>query len=145
VGEKINIAKDFLVKSATLATVTAADKPYSGAAVGDKYIDFVINSKDATSDTDADHIYLAVNDLVDTYTAGANGGITISNKTVSIKLSSTANGLSLTANGLQLALATASAAGAMSASDKSKLDGITLATDTEVDTMLTTVFGAANT
>lgn len=67
VGVNINIPKDFLVKSATLETVTKADTPYTGAKVGDKYIDFVVNSKD-TSATD-DHIYLPVNDLVDVYLA----------------------------------------------------------------------------
>lgn len=67
VGDSINIPKDFLVKSAELKTVTVADQPYTGAEVGDKYIDFIINSKDA-SET-ADHIYLPVNDLVDVYTA----------------------------------------------------------------------------
>lgn len=72
VGDKINIAKDFLVKSATIETVTTADDPYTGAEVGDKYIDFVINTKDGT-DTE-EHLYLAVNDLVDVYTSGSNTG-----------------------------------------------------------------------
>lgn len=67
VGAKINIPKDYLVKSATLETVTEADKPYEGAKVGDKYIDFVVNSKDTSST--ASHIYLPVNDLVDVYKA----------------------------------------------------------------------------
>lgn len=66
----INIPKDFLVKSAALSTVTTADVPYAGAKVGDKYIDFVINAKDASAT--AEHIYLPVNDLVDVYTAQAN-------------------------------------------------------------------------
>ena len=63
----IDIPKDFLVKSATLETVTTADTPYAGAKVGDKYIDFVINTVDETEA--AQHIYLPVNDLVDVYTA----------------------------------------------------------------------------
>lgn len=67
VGVNINIPKDFLVKSATLETVTTADKPYTGAKVGDKYIDFVVNSKDGSATED--HIYLPVNDLVDVYLA----------------------------------------------------------------------------
>ena len=66
----INIPKDFLVKSAALSTVTTADVPYTGAKVGDKYIDFVINAKDASAT--AEHIYLPVNDLVDVYTAQQN-------------------------------------------------------------------------
>lgn len=72
VGEKINIAKDFLVKSASIETVTTADSPYTGAAVGDKYIDFVINTKEGT-DT-AEHLYLAVNELVDVYKTGSAAG-----------------------------------------------------------------------
>ena len=67
VGVNINIPKDFLVKSATLKEVTEADTPYAGAKVGDKYIDFVINSKDGTATEE--HIYLPVNDLVDVYLA----------------------------------------------------------------------------
>lgn len=67
VGSKINIPKDFLVKSASVETVSTANDPYAGAAVGDKYIDFVVNTVDA-SET-AQHIYLPVNDLVDVYTA----------------------------------------------------------------------------
>jgi hypothetical protein len=124
---KIDIPKDFLVKSATLETVSTADVPYSGAVVGDKYIDFVINAKDA-SET-AEHIYLPVNDLVDVYTAG--NGLALSNGAFSVVVdSSNANGLSVGANGVALALATAStsgvggSAGAMSAADKEKLAGI---------------------
>jgi hypothetical protein len=110
----IDIPKDFLVKSATLETVATADVPYSGAVPGDKYIDFVINAKDA-SET-AEHIYLPVNDLVDVYTAG--NGLTESNNEFSVVIdSSNANGLSVGANGVALAVATDSTAGAMSAAD----------------------------
>lgn len=62
VGATIDIPKDFLVKSATVKTVTTADDPYPGAKVGDKYIDFVVNVKEGTA-TDT-HLYIAVNDLV---------------------------------------------------------------------------------
>lgn len=139
---KINIPKDFLVKSASVETVETADAPYTGAQVGDKYIDFVINSKD--NDATASHVYLPVNDLVDVYTGGngvnisnsnvvsldldTNGGLELTGSTdgqkqLAIKLDSTnANGLALTSAGLKLALATQSAAGAMSAADKVKID-----------------------
>ena len=150
VGAKINIPKDFLVRSAAIQTVATADTPYSGAAVGDKYIDFVVNSKD--SDDTASHIYLPVNDLVDTYTAG--NGIDISGaNAVSVKIDATnAHGLSTSASGLALALATPDtysdgtktadgAAGALSSADKYKLDTITLATDAEVNSMILEVFG----
>ena len=63
----INIPKDFLVKSASVQIVTTPDDPYTGAQVGDKYIDFIINVKEGTSPAD-EHIYLPVNELVDVYT-----------------------------------------------------------------------------
>lgn len=142
---KINIPKDFLVKSATVETVATADTPYTGAQVGDKYIDFVINTKDTAQGSEtASHVYLPVNELVDVYTGGngvnvsnsnvisldldTNGGLELTGSTdgqkqLAIKLdSSNANGLALTSAGLKLALATQSAAGAMSAADKTKLD-----------------------
>ena len=74
VGEKINIPKDYLVKSATMGTVSTANSPVSGYVVGDKYLDFVINTKDGSA-TD-EHIYINVKDLIDTYTAGT--GLTLS-------------------------------------------------------------------
>lgn len=122
VGEKINIPKDFLVNSAEIKEVEVADQPYSGAQVGDLYIDFVINSKNA--DDTASHVYLPVNELVDAYTGG--NGITVSSSNlISAKIDgANANGLSVTAAGFKLDLATTSTAGAMSATDKTKLDGI---------------------
>lgn len=158
---KINIPKDFLVKSATVETVATADSPYAGAGVGDKYIDFVINTKDTAQGSEtASHVYLPVNDLVDVYTGGngvninnsnvvsldldTNGGLELTGSTdgqkkLAIKLDSTnANGLALTSAGLKLALATQSTAGAMSAADKTKLDkaltsdDIALASDNEI-------------
>jgi hypothetical protein len=110
----IDIPKDFLVKSATLETVATADVPYSGAVPGDKYIDFVINAKDS-SET-AEHIYLPVNDLVDVYTAGNGLSLTGGEFTVVVDTAN-ANGLSVGASGVALAVATDSAAGAMSATD----------------------------
>ena len=101
-SQKINIPKDFLVKSAEVKTVTAADKASGGIfednpdfLVGDKYIDFVVNVKEGTA-TD-EHIYLNVKDLVDVYTGGA--GITIdSSNEVSVKLG-TNKGLEFTGVG----------------------------------------------
>lgn len=69
VGAAIDIPKDFLVKSATLSTVETAGEPYAGAVVGEKYIDFTVNTTD-NSET-ATHIYLPVKDLVDVYTGGS--------------------------------------------------------------------------
>lgn len=122
VGEKINIPKDFLVNSADILEVEAPDEPYSGAQVGDLYIDFVVNSKGA--DDTATHIYLPVNELVDAYTGG-NGIEVSAQNVISAKIdTANANGLGVTAAGFKLDLATTSTAGAMSATDKTKLDGI---------------------
>lgn len=71
VGVKINIPKDFLVKSGEVKTATAADLSTlgSGYTAGDKYIDFVINTKE--DDGTDEHMYINVKDLVEdtTYTA----------------------------------------------------------------------------
>lgn len=85
VGEAINLPKDWLMKAATTSTVTAADiaaggkfadrTKYADFLEGDKYIDWTINVKAGTAETD-EHIYLLVKDLVTPYTAG--DGITIS-------------------------------------------------------------------
>ena len=86
VGAKINIPKDFLVKSGEVKTATAADLATlgSGYTAGDKYIDFVINSKD-DDDTDA-HMYINVKDLVEdtTYTADETT-LTLSNGEFAVK------------------------------------------------------------
>ena len=80
----IDIPKDFLVKSGTVQTVETAGTPYTGAVVGDKYLDFVVNSKDG-DDTDS-HIYIPVKDLVDIYTGDGDGSgtgyITVDNNNV---------------------------------------------------------------
>lgn len=70
VGDSINIPKDFLVKSATVETCTEADKPVAGYKVGDKYMDFVVNTVDASETPQ--HIYINVTDLIDVYTAEKN-------------------------------------------------------------------------
>ncbi len=74
VGDTINIPKDYLVKSAEIKTVDTADTPVSGYAIGDKYIDFVVNT--VNGDGNESHIYLLVSDLAKTYSAG--NGIDIS-------------------------------------------------------------------
>ena len=78
VGDTINIPKDYLVKSASVETVTVDDAPVSGYKVGDKYIDFVVNTTDDTGNES--HIYLAVNELVDIYTAGDGIEVSVDNK-----------------------------------------------------------------
>lgn len=122
VGVDIDIPKDYLVKDADIKVVTVDDEPYDGAKVGDKYIDFTVNTVEGSGNES--HIYLPVNDLAHVYTAG--NGIAISAAdVVSVVIDGTnANGLSVGANGIALAIVTQSAAGAMSAADKTKLDGI---------------------
>lgn len=79
IGDKINIAKDMVVESGEVKTVTTADTPVTGYKVGDKYIDLVIANKSNS------HLYILVSDLVDVYTAG--NGITISGNSVAIDTS----------------------------------------------------------
>lgn len=61
----INIPKDLFIKSASVETVVTPDVPYSGAAVGDKYIDIEVQNQQA-------HLYVPCNALVDEYTAEQN-------------------------------------------------------------------------
>ena len=70
---KIDIPKDYLVKSGSVKSVTTANNPVNGYAVGDKYIDFVIYTKDNSGTNE--HIYINVKDLVDVYTH-PNSGVT---------------------------------------------------------------------
>lgn len=117
VGDEINIPKDIVVKSGTVEIVTEADVPYAGAAVGDPYIDLVLNNDEGS------HIYIPVKGLVDVYTAG--NGIEIVDNVVSAKIDEqNANGLMLGENGIGMALATSASAGAMSAEDKAALEAV---------------------
>ena len=101
VGDKINIPKDYVLKNVELKSVTVVDSPYTGAAIGDPYIDFTINSMDSTGT--ASHIYLSMKDYA-------------------IKIdTANANGLEYGASGLKIGLASESNAGAMSAQDKKDL------------------------
>lgn len=116
VGDVINIAKDMMLQSATLETVTEAGKPYDGAVVGDPYIKMTFN------DVNASNIYIPVKGLVDTYTAGA--GIEIVDGKIGIKLADNPHGLVAVNGTLDIALATRKSDGAMSKEDKLKLDSI---------------------
>ena len=116
VGDVINIPKDMVLKSAILETVAEAGKPYADAVVGDPYIHMVFN--DAT----ASDIFIPVNGLVDTYTAGS--GIEIIDNVVSVKIAAESHGLVAVEGGLSISLATADSDGAMSAADKVALDAL---------------------
>lgn len=98
VGSKINIPKDFLVKSGTVETCVFLNQPV-GCNVGDKYIDLVINTK-ANPETD-EHIYIKVTDLIDTYEGDDAGTITITNNKIGLSTSikNTINGKVNTSQG----------------------------------------------
>lgn len=121
VGTAINIPKDYLVKSAEVKVATGSDA--SGFPAGTTYIDFVVNTYDTTSGSGTEsHIYLNVETLVKTHTAG--NGISISDTNViSVKVV-TANGLSVDSNGIKMAVASTSANGAMTSGMVKKLNGI---------------------
>lgn len=72
----INIPKDFLVKSGDVKTCEVKDQPIEGLNVGDKYLDFVVNTKDGLG-TES-HIYIPVKDLTDIYTGGSTAAIDVS-------------------------------------------------------------------
>ena len=118
-GANIDIPKDYLVKSAEIKTSAGEGDP-SGLPAGSKYIDFVINTKVGTGEES--HIYLDVQELVDAYTAG--NGIEISGANVISAKVVAANGLSVGASGIAMALASATANGAMSKEQFTKLGEI---------------------
>ena len=82
-GSKINIPKDYLVKSASIIDVTEENKPKEDLIAG-KYIDFVINTQD--NDGNVEHLYINVTDLVDVYVAGKDISIT-DNNAINVSLS----------------------------------------------------------
>lgn len=91
----INIPKDMVVSSGSLKSVTSADNPYTGAKVGDKYIDLVI------ANSTSEHIYIPVSDLIDTYLAG--NGLILEESTFSIKKDETSESyLTVGADGVKI-------------------------------------------
>ena len=88
VGATIDIPKDFLVKSATTGKATAEDVAEGGKlfgkgfAVGDTYLDFVINTKD--NDGTVEHMYVNASALVDVYTGkdGTTVNVTVGNDNI---------------------------------------------------------------
>lgn len=73
----INIPKDYLVRSAEVKTVDTPDTPYEGAEVGDKYIDFTVNTKDGAGTGTATHLYVAINDLIHPISGSVGTEITV--------------------------------------------------------------------
>ena len=60
VGVSINIPLDQVLRGSSIKTVTTANTPYTGAKVGDKYVEFLFQNNNTTQ-------YLPVQDLVDVY------------------------------------------------------------------------------
>lgn len=113
VGEAINIPKDMVVQSGDVKTCTTVNVPVSGYKVGDKYIDLLI------ANSNNQHIYILVSDLVDNNASG-------------IKYDNTSSGLAATnvqtainelnTNKASKAVATLSANGLLSSADKALID-----------------------
>lgn len=78
---KINIPKDYLLKSASLKQCTVKDEPIEGLNVGDWYFDWVLNTADETEES---HLYLNANVLTDVYD-GDNETIIITDNVISVK------------------------------------------------------------
>lgn len=134
VGTAINIPKDYLVKSAEVKVATGSDA--SGFPAGTTYIDFVVNTYDTTSGSGTEsHIYLNVETLVKTHTAG--NGISISDTNVISAKVVAANGLSVDSDGIKMAVASTTTNGAMTSSMVKKLNGI----DTEATANTITLNG----
>ena len=113
-GQSINIPKDYLVKSAELKECEVADQPVSGYTVGQKYIDFTVNSVDG--DGNETHLYLLVNDLVDVYTGG--NGIEVSDANViSAKVVADDKYITVDANGIHVKPTTGATSGATAIDD----------------------------
>lgn len=62
VGASINIPLDQVLRGSSIKTITTANSPYTGAKVGDKYVEFLFQNNNTPQ-------YLPVQDLVDVYTA----------------------------------------------------------------------------
>lgn len=71
----VNIPRDYLVKAAEVKTVDTADTPYTGAEVGDKYIDFTVNTKDSAG-TES-HLYIPVDDLMSAISGSTGAEVTV--------------------------------------------------------------------
>ena len=74
IGVPINIPLDQVLRGSSIKTVTTANSPYSGAKVGDKYIEFLFQNNNTPQ-------YLPVQDLVDVY-KGDNTYIEVSSTNV---------------------------------------------------------------
>ena len=67
-GTIIDIPKDMVVSGGEVKTVSIADTPYTGAVVGDKYIELTLANKAN------DKLYIPANSLVEYVTSGSQTG-----------------------------------------------------------------------
>lgn len=159
-GSTVQFADDYVIKSVSLDVAHAADQeanppveasPAIAATAelegdakivaGDTYIDFVINNGDGD---DASHLYLNVKSLAQVYTGG--DGITVTNGVIAAKISATGV-LAVNQDGeLEVPFAqsavgqTPATGGAISGTDKQKLDDLSWATDQQITTALDQYF-----
>lgn len=137
-GTDDNVGKFMVTEEDNVAVATPYEANSQVNAAG-SWLDLIVNTQ--AGDETAVHQLINLSKFIDIYSNGL--GLNLTGKAFSIKLNATAsglsvdadglkifidsnnaNGLSITANGLKLAQATQSAAGAMSAADKTNLDGL---------------------
>lgn len=78
-GAVINIPKDKALNSGSIEIVSRNGYPYSGATIGDKYIDLILN------DTAKTHVYIPADKLVDIYTGGQYINVDTVNKSIGLQ------------------------------------------------------------
>lgn len=111
-SDTINIPKDYLVKSCNLKTCEVTNDPLEGLKIGDKYIDWVINT--TNNDDNESHLYLSVNELVDIFTGEKAINVDQSTNIITLKINSnSSNIISQDENGLAIASVSATNPGVM--------------------------------
>ena len=96
-GVTIDIPKDMVVSKGEVKTVETTDQPYSGAVIGDKYIELTIANASESP------LWIPVKDLVDIYTSGNGINVNGSN-VISVVIDPASEGfLTVSATGVKLA------------------------------------------
>jgi hypothetical protein len=78
-GDTINIPKDYLLKEASIKVCEEENTPVNGYAIGDKYIDFIINT--VGTDGNESHLYISFNEL---FQFNSGDGIVIENNEIKV-------------------------------------------------------------
>ncbi len=81
VGDTINIPRDTSLYAGSIVEVTTTGKPYTGAVIGDKYIDLILNDINKT------HIYIPATKLMDIYSGDKYINVEYSTKSISLDYS----------------------------------------------------------